>query len=189
MPKVIVQNFCDRRQTVGRAGRIGNDRVIGRQSVVVHTKHNRLVRAACRSRDKHLLGAVLKMHRRLFAGGEDPGTFKRNVDVTPRQFLRIANGGHLDRASTDVDRLAVDLDLCGEAAMNAVELKEMRVRLDRAEIVDGDNLDVGSTRFNNAPQNVPTDATEPVDGNLDHKETPVCDAGPDGPVQKLMPGL
>jgi hypothetical protein len=52
--------------------------------------------------------------------------------------------GDLDLAAADVDRVAVDLHLAREAAVHAVEAEQVGVGLDRAEIVDRHDLDVGA---------------------------------------------
>ena len=45
--------------------------------------------------------------------------------------------------------------------------KQMRVGLDRAEIVDADDLDVGAPGLGDGAQDVAADAAEPVDGYAD----------------------
>ena len=47
--------------------------------------------------------------------------------------------------------------------MDAVEAQQMRVGLDRAEIVDRHDLDVLAAGFDDRAQNVAPDAPEPVD--------------------------
>ena len=66
-----------------------------------------------------------------------------------------------------VDRVAVDRDLVREAAVHAVVAQQMRVGLDRAEIVDGDDLDVLAAGFVDGAQDVAADAAKSVDGNSD----------------------
>jgi hypothetical protein len=43
----------------------------------------------------------------------------------------------------------------------------VRIGLDGAEVVDGDNGDVLALAFDNGAQNVAADAAKPVDGNPD----------------------
>ena len=52
----------------------------------------------------------------------------------------------------DIDGVALDLDLVREATMHAVEAQQVRVGLDGAEIVDGHDLDVGPTGFDDGPE-------------------------------------
>src|SRR5690606_38210721 len=64
-------------------------------------------------------------------------------------------------------RVAVHLHLMREAAVHAVVAQQVRVGLDRAEIVDGDDVDVLAAGFIDGAQDVAADATETVDGNSD----------------------
>jgi hypothetical protein len=50
--------------------------------------------------------------------------------------------------------------------MDGIEAEQVRVRLDRAEIVDGDHLDVLAAAFHDAAKDVASDATESVDRDL-----------------------
>ncbi len=60
--------------------------------------------------------------------------------------------------------------------MNAVEAQQMGVGLDRAEIVDRDDLDVRAAGFDDGAQDVAPDAPEAVDRNLyRHRlSPPIC---------------
>ena len=51
--------------------------------------------------------------------------------------------------------------------MHGVEAQQMGVGLDRAEIVDGDDLDVLAAGFGDGAQDVAADAAKPVDGDAD----------------------
>ena len=105
----------------------------------------------------------------LVPGGEDAGALERDLDAhrLVRQLGRIALGGHLDRTGADVDGVAFDRHLAGEAAVYAVETHQMGVGLDRAEIVDGDDLDVLAAALDDGAQHVAADASETVDRDLD----------------------
>ena len=48
--------------------------------------------------------------------------------------------------------------------MDRIEAQQMGVGLDRAEIVDADNLDIGAAGFGDGPQHVAADAAKAVDG-------------------------
>ena len=104
---------------------------------------------------------------RLVARGEDARAFERDVDaeILVRQFRRVPDRRDLDLAAADVDRVAVDRHFMGETAMHAVEAQQMGVGLDRAEIVDGDDLDVLASGFEDGAQNIASDASETVDRN------------------------
>ncbi len=117
-----------------------------RQLVVVDAVDDRQVRAVGGRRDDDALGAGRQMRGGLVARGEDAGAFQRDVDAefAMRQLRGIAHRRHLDRAAADIDGVAFDRHLVREAAVHAVEAKQVGVRLDRAEIVDRDDLDVGA---------------------------------------------
>ena len=51
--------------------------------------------------------------------------------------------------------------------MHRVEAQQMRVGLDRAEIVDADHFDVGAAGLGDGAQHVAADAAESIDGNPD----------------------
>ena len=115
------------------------------------------------------LAPAVEVRRRLVAGREDAGAFERDVDAEflPRQLRRILDRRHLELLGADVDRVALDLHLAREAAMHAVEAQQMGVGLDRAEIVDGDHVDVLAAGFVDGAHDVAADAAKSVDGNSD----------------------
>ena len=119
--------------------------------------------------DENALGAGGEMRGRLVLGGENAGTFHRDIDaeVFPGQRRRVFHGGDLDRAVADADGIALHGDFAGEAAMHAVEAQEMRVGFDRPEIVDADHLDIRAAAFGDGAQDIAADAAEPVNGNPD----------------------
>ena len=85
-----------------------------------------------------------------------------------RQRCRILDRRDLDRlAVADDDRVALDLHRCRELAVDRIVAQQMGVGLDRAEIVDGDDFDVGAAGFDDGAKDVAADAAETVDGNLD----------------------
>ena len=107
-----------------------------------------------------------------FLGRETAGAFERHVDALIGNLRRILLGGHLDRADRlavvcDGDAVALDLHLAGKAAVHAVVAEQVGVRLDAAEVVDGDGHDVLGAAFDDGAQYEATDAPESVDGDLD----------------------
>ena len=83
---------------------------------------------------------------------------------TPSSFQGSFAGSRsardLDRAVADVDGVALDRHLAGEAAVHGVVAQQMGVGLDRAEIVDADDLDVLAAGFDDGAQHVAADAAE-----------------------------
>ena len=135
--------------------------------VVVHAVNDGEVGIVGGSGDQHALGASLDMGHRGLLRGEEAGAFERDVDAQRlvRQLGRIALGGDLDLAAADVDRVAVDLHLAVETAVHRVEAEQVGVGLDRAEVVDRDDLDILASRFHDGAHDVAADAPEAVDCN------------------------
>ena len=71
----------------------------------------------------------------------------------------------LDRAVAAIDRVALDRDLAGEAAVHGIVAQQVRVGLDRGEIVDGDDFDILALGFDDGAQDIAADAAKSVDGN------------------------
>ncbi len=111
------------------------------------------------------LAPAAQMGGGLFARGEDAGAFERDVDVhvLPRQFRRIPLGQHLEGFAADTDAVAVDGDGVGKAAVDRIVAQQMRIGLDRAEIVDGDDIDVLAAGFVDGAHDVAPDPPEAVD--------------------------
>jgi hypothetical protein len=165
----VVQHLDDRRQAVGRARGVGDDHVVPGELVVVDAVDDREVGMVGRRGDQHALGARVDMGRRRLLGGEEARALERDVDAQRlvRQLGGIALGGDLHLAAPDVDRIAVDLDLAVEAAVHRIEAEQVGIGLDRAEIVEADDLDVGAAGLGDGAQDVAADAAEPVDGDPD----------------------
>src|SRR4029077_16329473 len=87
------------------------------------------------------------------------------LEVPPRQLRGIALAGDRDVAAADIHPTVAGLDLAGEGSVPAVVLQEMRVRMDGAEVVDGDALDVLAPALVQRAQHQPPDAAAPVDRN------------------------
>jgi hypothetical protein len=140
------------------------------QLVVVDAEDDGEVGTIGRGRDNDALGAGGQVRRGLVAGGEDARAFERDIDAefAVRQGRRVLDRGHLDRlAAADDDRVAADFDACRELAVDRVVTQQVCVGLDRAEVVDGNDLDIGAAGFDDCSQHVAADAAETVDGNLD----------------------
>ena len=115
------------------------------------------------------LAPAVRCSGSLVAGGEDAGAFHRDVDAefAVRQGCRILDRGDLDRlAAADDDGVAFDLHLGRETAVDRIVTQQMGVGLDRAEVVDGNDFDVGAAGFDDGAQNVAADAAKAVDGNF-----------------------
>ncbi|XUJ37636.1 hypothetical protein ACQ5SK_26455 [Bradyrhizobium japonicum] len=71
--------------------------------------------------------------------------------------------------------------------MDAVEAKEMRVGLDRAEVVDADDLDVLAAGLGNSTQDVAADAAKTVNSNADCHVSSPYDRSMTGSISLIIP--
>ena len=163
----LVQHIGDRGEAVGRARGVRDDPVRGAELVVVDAHHDGHVGAIGRGRDDDPLGAGFEMLCRGLALGEDAGAFERHVDaeLAPRQFGRVALGGNGDLAAADVHPIVAAGDLARKAAVHAVIAQQMRVGLDRPEIVDPDHFDFGVLMLVGRAQDQAANAAKTVDCN------------------------
>ena len=141
--------------------------MLGPQLLVVDLVADRDVGALGRRRDQHLPGARLEVPRRGVALGEDAGALHHHVDpeLAPRQLGDVALGQHLDRPGAAVQRVALELDLAGEAAVHRIVAQQMRVGRRRRQVVDRDHRDVGASLLDDGAQHVAADPAEAVDGD------------------------
>jgi hypothetical protein len=99
--------------------------------------------------------------------GEEAGRLDHDVDaeVTPGQGGRIALGQHLQLLAADGQRTLADLDGLREAPEDRVVLEQVAHGRGVDQVVDGDELDVGSRRVRRA-EDVAPDPPETVDPDL-----------------------
>ncbi len=81
-------------------------------------------------------------------------------------FAGIAFGDHLHLAAADIHPIAAGADGIFEATVDAVVFQKMRVGGDRAQIVDGNDLQIVAILFMQSAQHEASDAAETVDRNL-----------------------
>jgi hypothetical protein len=81
MPIESFSTLATGRQAVGGAGGVGDDRVLGRQLVVIDAVDDGEIDALGRRRDQHALGAGVEMLLGALAVGEEAGAFERDVDI------------------------------------------------------------------------------------------------------------
>ncbi|MCY1298930.1 hypothetical protein D9M70_484390 [compost metagenome] len=162
----IVQDLDDRNQAVRGAGCVGDDQVVLGQLVMVDAVDDRQVSAVGRSRNDDALGAGGQVRCSLVAGGEDAGALHRDVDAEflVRKRCRILDRRDLDRlAAADGDRIAFDLHLGRETTVDGVIAQQVGVGFNGAEIVDGNDFDVGAAGFDDRAEHVAADAAKTVD--------------------------
>ena len=121
------------------------------QLVVVDPIDDRQIRALRRRRNENPLRARLEVGGRLLASSENPRAFERHIHAKRlvRKLGRILDCRDLYLMAVDDHRIALDLDLVWKAPVDAVEAQKVRVGFHRAQIVDGDDLNVLAARFQN----------------------------------------
>ena len=101
---------------------------------------------------------------------EDSGSLDDEVDaeLLPGQLEGVAGGDDLDGLAVDADVSVIDnLDIGSERPQNGVVLEQVRGLLDTSGVVDGNNVQEGILSALPAAEEVATNATEAVDGNLE----------------------
>ena len=96
--------------------------------------------------------------------GEEPGGLDDDVgtDVGPLQGGRVALGERLDLLVADPDRVVGGRHVGVQPAQDRVELQQVGKDGVVGQVVDADDLDVGTRRTDGAEE-VPADPAEPVD--------------------------
>ncbi len=109
------------------------------------------------------------MRRGLVLGREKTRAFQRDVDVQRlvRQLGRIAHRGHLHLVAGRDDVIAVDGHIGGKAAMYRIVAQQMRVGLDRAQVVGRHHFDVAPPALHDGAEHKASDAAEAVDCDAD----------------------
>ncbi len=88
----------------------------------------------------------------------------------PRQLGRVLHRQDLERVAVHADRAVAGRDVGLEVPEHRVVLQQVRERVGVREVVDRDEVDVVVAE--RRPQDVPADATEAVDADLDCHELP-----------------
>jgi hypothetical protein len=92
--ELVVHHLGQRCEAIGRATRIGNDRVFGRiVNVIIDADANRGVGIFGRRGNEHpFCAAFADVQLSLIAAGEEPGRFQNNIDIQlfPREISRVA---------------------------------------------------------------------------------------------------
>ena len=144
--------------------------------VVVHTDHEGRIAIARRRRDDHLACSPFEVECRLVARGEDAGGLDYHVDaeVAPGQVGRTALGQDADLVAVDDDPVVGRHHLGVHPAVHRIVGQQERHRVDGAEIVDGDELEVRSPGTG-SPEEVSADAAETVHTHADgHRDGASC---------------
>ena len=141
--------------------------MLGRERSVIDAIDHGEVGIRSGGRDQHRAGAGFQMGRGLFARRKDSGAFQRHVDaeVGPGQPRRVALAQHLDRTRADVDRAVRHFDGAGEAPVDRIVAQQVGVGLHVAQIVEGDDGEIGAAGLMDRAQDVAADPPKSVDGD------------------------
>ena len=164
--ELAVQDLRHRCQAVGGAGSIGNNLVGLAQNVVVNAVDHSRIGIFTGCRDNHLTGTSANMRFSFAAICEQTCAFKHHIyfQRRPRQFGRVANGGHADAVAIDRQALLIMLDSCVERAVNRVVLEQMSVDRTVTQIVDCDDLQVLTVALGiQCAQDVTADSAKTID--------------------------
>ncbi len=167
----FVEDRGQRRERVGGAGGVRDDRVRGRVvGVGVDAEREGDVGAVRRRADENLLRARVEVGARGLGRGEAAGGFQDDVDTEfgPRQVRRFALGQHRDPTAVDDEGVAVDGHRTPEPAGRAVEGEQPGESGGLGQIVDGDDLQ-GTVALQQCAQHIASDAAESVDGDASHE--------------------
>ena len=133
-----------------------------------------------RGRDHDLVRPSLQVLARLGLAGEQAGALEHRVhaETAPRQLGRIALREHLDAIAVDHHRIAIDLDLAGEAAMDRVVARQMRIDFCIAQIIEGNHLQLRAlAALVQRAQHIAADAAIAVDPDFQcHLPSPPIDS-------------
>ena len=169
--KFVVHHLGQRGETVGRATRVGNNRVLRRVvNVVIDPDANRRVGIFRRRGNQHAFRAGLAdVQLGFVAAGEKSGRFQHHIhpQFFPRQIARVALLEDFDLVTAHDDVFIVVADLAVELAMNRVPFEQMRQGMGIGEIVDRANaLDLFLCH---CAQDIAPDAAEAVNCEVCHK--------------------
>ena len=175
----LVDDLGEGRQAVGGAGGVGDDGLAG-VGLVVHAvdEHGGVVLGGGGHDD--LLGTGVDVQLGLLLLEEEAGGLDDDLgaDLAPLELGGILLGGEADGLAVDVHRVALDLDVVVELAVDGIVLQHVGEVLGVEQVVDADDLDVVEVLDGGAEDHAP-DAAEPVDANFDgHVVTPCRFGGP-----------
>ncbi len=161
----IVEHLDHRHEAVGRARGVRHDDVLGRvERVVVDADHERGIDAFGRGRDDNAGRTTVDVGGSGVTLGEETGRLDDDVDaeVAPGEIGGVALRQHLQDVAVHRDATVDGLDRAREGAADRVALEQVGHRLQRAEVVDRDEVDVDTSQLRR-PEEVAADPPEAVD--------------------------
>ena len=176
--EAVVEDLGDRREAVGRAGRVGDVFLIGGQFFVVDAENAREdVVALSGSGDDDLVDvvAVVTFFVAGRGSGEETGRFEDDLsaEFTPRNtrgFGFLADG---DLFAVDDEVVFIVFDFAVEATLRGVVLQKEREGFRVGEVVDADDV-ILFRGFRHLTEDDTTDTTETINTNFNssHSKSP-----------------
>src|SRR2546425_2092235 len=168
--ELVVEHFRDGREPVRRARGVRDDVVLFRvELLLVDAQDDGLVLVLRRSGDDDVLRTRVEVGLGLRGVGKETRRLDDDVDsqVLPGELRRIALRQDLDPATIDDEAVRGCRDLARILPVVRVVLEKVGVHLRIGEVVQRNDLDLGVT-FDQGFQELPSDTTETVDGDLRH---------------------
>ena len=168
----LVHHFDDRRETVGRARRVGEQPVLRRfVEPVVHAHHDIERITLHGRRHDHFFHATLKIHREIRRRAKFPATLEHDLHPVPRPIHvarpAVPAKGDARRAHPDhfVPADPFGHRLVGPPPLHGIKTEQMRRALRAADgVVDQRHLKLRPAP--RCPQRQPPNASKPIDANF-----------------------
>jgi len=170
----LLQDLGDRGQAIRGAGGVGNHMVLRRiVGLVVDAKDQGSVGPVGGRGDDDFFYRTTEMLLCVNALREEAGGFDDDVraDAGPIDFGRILHLENLEGFALDGDGVVGVSDVVREIAKDGIVFEQVREGLGVGDVVDGDELDV--LVVERGAHDVPSDAAEAVDADLDGHTTSV----------------
>ena len=163
--EIVVENFHQRNEAVGRATRVRNDFVrLGIEIPMVDPVDEGRVCVVARGRDDDQWCATLEVLSGSISLREDAGAFDHDVDaqIAPRESFRVTLAENSNLLAVDADATLGRLDRQRQLTHHRVVFEKVSHRFERPEVVHRDDLDIGLQLAGSAKEVAP-DTAESVD--------------------------
>src|ERR1700677_1761317 len=162
--EIVMHDFNDGGQTVGGAGCVRNDVVLGRiVNLFIYSQHQGNVFILCRRGDDDFFDRPAQMLLGIIGVGETSGRFEHdlNADGFTWKLGLIFLAENLKDVTVDSNGVGSGRDLIAQVSENGVVLEQVGERLGAGEIVDRDEFNVRI--FQRSAQDIASDASKAVD--------------------------
>ena len=163
----IVEHLDQRHEAVGGAAGVGDDLLgLEVEVLVVDAVDERGVGPVARSGDDDQRGTGGKVVRGGVAAGEEARALDDHINakIAPWKVLRVAFAEHAQLVTINADAGLGGLDRVGQRAQNGVVLQQVRHLVERPEVVDCHEIDVGPALLG-SPEEVAPNAPETINAD------------------------